>query len=229
MLIIFIRAIILYIVLLVVMRLMGKRQIGEMQPFEFIITLLIAELACVPMTDVSIPLSYGIVAVLAVFIIHQIMSILERAGGAVKFAISGKPSVVITPNGVDVGELKKNNLGVSDLIEAMRMGGYFKLDDLSYGIFESNGKFSALENQNAEKGKSVPLLLVENGKFENDNLEKTGLSREKLLKAIGVKQDAFSVKKIEVLTLDGTGDCYLQLKNSHYKKLKIELDGGVKW
>lgn len=229
MLIIFIRAVILYVVLLVVMRLMGKRQIGEMQPFEFIITLLIAELACVPMTDVSIPLSYGIVAVLAVFIIHQLMSVLERAGGGVKFAISGKPSVVITPKGVDVSELKKNNLGVNDLIEAMRMGGYFRLDDLSYGIFESNGKFSALENQNAEKGSSFPLLIIENGKIEKGNLEKTGFSQSELLKAAGVKQDALSLKRVEVLTLDGTGDCYLQLKNSPYKKLKIQLKGGIKW
>ena len=72
MLIIFIRAIIIFVTLVVIMRLMGKRQIGEMQPFEFIITLLIAELACVPMTDVSIPLVYGVVSIIAVFILHQI-------------------------------------------------------------------------------------------------------------------------------------------------------------
>lgn len=229
MLIIFVRATVLYVVLLIVMRLMGKRQIGEMQPFEFIITLLIAELACVPMTDVSIPLSYGIVAVLAVFVIHQVMSVLERAGGAVKFAISGKPSVVITPDGVDLDELKKNNLGVSDLIEAMRTSGYFKFDDLLYGIFESNGKFSALENKNAQKSESVPLLVIEDGKIEKNNLEKSGFSREELLKAAGLKTDVFSLKKIEILTLDGAGDCYLQLKNSPYKKLQLKLKGDKKW
>ena len=152
MLIIFLRAIILYAVLLAVMRLMGKRQIGEMQPFEFIITLLIAELACIPMTDVSIPLSYGIVSVLAVFILHQTMSVVERLGGGVKFAISGKPSVVITPNGVDMAELKKNNMAVGDLVEAMRTSGYFRLEDLLYGIFESNGKFSALQSAETNFG-----------------------------------------------------------------------------
>ena len=123
MLVIFLRAVILYIALLVVMRLMGKRQIGEMQPFEFIITLLIAELACVPMTDVSIPLSYGLVSVLAVFILHQLMSLIEKCGPTVKFFISGKPSIVITPEGVNISELKKNNMNVEDLAEAMRSQG----------------------------------------------------------------------------------------------------------
>ena len=70
------------------MRLMGKRQIGEMQPFEFIITLLISELACIPMTDISIPLSYGIVSIMAVFILHQLMSLLERLGRNIKFLMS---------------------------------------------------------------------------------------------------------------------------------------------
>ena len=111
MFVIFLRAVILYALLLIVMRLMGKRQIGEMQPFEFIITLLIAELACIPMTDISIPLSYGIVSLLAVFILHQVMSLLERLGDKVKFLISGKPSVVITPDGVNELELKKIILG----------------------------------------------------------------------------------------------------------------------
>ncbi len=227
MLIIFVRAIVLYIVLLVVMRLMGKRQIGEMQPFEFIITLLIAEVACVPMTDVSIPLSYGIVSVIAVFVLHQLMSVIERAGNAVKLAISGKPSVVITPQGVNLAELRKNNMGLSDLIEAMRTSGYFKFDDLYYGIFESNGKFSALENPNAEKARSFPILIIENGKIQSDNLKKSGFEKNALFKAISKPES--ELKKIEVLTIDGTGDCYLQLKNENFKKLKISLTKGVKW
>lgn len=227
MLIIFVRAVILYILLLIVMRLMGKRQIGEMQPFEFIITLLIAEVACVPMTDVSIPLSYGIVSVIAVFVLHQLMSVLERAGNAVKLAISGKPSVVITPRGVDLSELRKNNMGLSDLIEAMRTSGYFKLDDLSYGIFESNGKFSALENPETKNSPSLPVLVIENGKIQADNLKKSGFEKNELFNAI--KIDKRELKKIEVLTIDGEGDCYLQLKNKPFKKLKINLSEGVKW
>lgn len=219
MLIIFTRAVILYVALLVVMRLMGKRQIGEMQPFEFIITLLIAELACVPMTDVSIPLSYGLISVLAVFILHQLMSLLERTGKTVKFLISGKPSVVLTPNGVDLSELKKNNMGVEDLIEAMRTLGYFSFDELSYAIFESNGKLSALENANAEKPASVPLLMVNDGKPLAGNFEKCGLTQSELLKKLGGELKNFA--KAEVLTLDGNGRIYLQKRGEKYKIIDI--------
>ena len=80
----FIRTLIIFITLVAVMRLMGKRQIGEMQPFEFIVTLIIADLACVPMADVSIPLTYGIVAILTLFILHQLLSFLEQGGDFLK-------------------------------------------------------------------------------------------------------------------------------------------------
>lgn len=213
MLIIFLRAIILYFILLAVMRLMGKRQIGEMQPFEFIITLLISELACIPMADVSIPLSYGIISVLAVFILHQIMSLIERSGNPVKFLISGKPSIVISPDGVDLKELKKNNMGVEDLIEAMRSNGYFSFDDVKYAIFESNGKLSTLENKEKDINGALPYIIINDGKTNNDNLAKFGYSLTELLAGIGEKTD---IKQIEILTLDENGRVYLQKKHKKY-------------
>ena len=150
MLTVFIRTLIIFITLIIVMRFMGKRQIGEMQPFEFIITLIIADLACIPMADVSIPLLYGVVAVLGLFLLHQLISVLELLGDSVKKIISGKPSVVINRQGVDLKELKRNNMGVEDLIESMRSSGYFSLDDVEYAIFESNGKLSPMENNDIE-------------------------------------------------------------------------------
>ena len=161
MIIIFIRSSLTFIILLVVMRLMGKRQIGEMQPFELVITLLIAELACIPMSDISVPLVYGIAAILAVFIFHQVLSLLEQSGQFLKKTISGKPSLVLNKDGVDFEQLRKNNMDVEDLIESMRSAGYFSLDDLDYAIFESNGKLSAKEKENYEKnGSGLPLLVI---------------------------------------------------------------------
>lgn len=125
MLVISLRTLIIYLTLIVVMRFMGKRQIGEMQPFEFVITLIIADLACVPMADVSIPLLYGIVSILVLFLLHQLISLIEQSGDFAKRLVSGKPSVVITREGVNFLELKRNNLGVEDLIESMRASGYF--------------------------------------------------------------------------------------------------------
>ena len=99
MLVISLRTLIIYLTLIVVMRFMGKRQIGEMQPFEFVITLIIADLACVPMADVSIPLLYGIVSILVLFLLHQLISLIEQSGDFAKRLVSGKPSVVITREG----------------------------------------------------------------------------------------------------------------------------------
>lgn len=216
MFVIFLRAVILYTLLLVVMRLMGKRQIGEMQPFEFIITLLIAELACIPMTDISIPLSYGIVSLLAVFILHQLMSLLERFGSKVKFLISGKPSVVITPNGIDLKELKKNNLGIADLAEALRAMGYFSFDDVSYAIFESNGKLSAVKSEKQSRP-ALPYILIDDGKIEKSNFSKVGVT-QKDIENLLIKE-GITIKEIEVLTLDEKGKIYMQKRNEKFKIL----------
>lgn len=219
MLVIFVRTIILYLVLLVVMRLMGKRQIGEMQPFEFIITLLIAELACIPMTDVSIPLSYGIASVVAVFILHQIMSLLENFGEKVKFLLSGKPSLVITPKGVDVAELKRNSMGIGDLAEALRSLGYFSFEEVDYAIFESNGKLSALKSDKRASG-GLPLLIIDNGKVQKNNLTKLQVDFSELKRLL--KDKINNEKNVEILTLNENGKVYLQLKNKPYEVLNIK-------
>ena len=223
-----IRTFIIYITLVVVMRLMGKSQIGEMQPFEFVVTLIIADLACVPMADVSIPLIYGIVAILTLFLLHQVMALIEKSGNFGKFLISGKPSLVLTKNGVDIKELKKNSLSVEDLLESMRTAGYFSLDQLDYAIFESNGKLSAFENLNAnDKASSLPLLIISEGKINKRNVNLSGLSETQVKQF--VKEQSQSVLGVEVMTLDGNGKVYFQAKRQKYKLLNLNLPQGVKW
>ena len=156
---VFIRTAIIFITLLIIMRLMGKSQIGEMQPFEFVITLVIAELACIPMADSSIPLLYGIIAIVAIFVLHQIVWLLDLWFKPVKTAVCGKPSLVINKDGIDEYQLKSNNLDIGDLIESMRVAGYFSLDDVYYGMYEANGSFSALAKE--EKSQSLSVLVVD--------------------------------------------------------------------
>ena len=208
------------------MRVMGKRQIGEMQPFEFVITLIIADLACIPMADTSIPILYGVAAILAIFIMHQLMSILELGGNVPRMMLSGKPSVVINRDGVSIKELKKNNLDINDLIESMRSYGYFSLDDVDYAIFESNGKLSALEKEGGKKSQgTLPVILVNEGKVNKNNLELSKLTEKDVLELAGVKNKS----KIEVLTVDSTGKAYLKLKNRKYEIKNITLKQGVSW
>lgn len=217
---IFVRTAIIFITLLIVMRLMGKSQIGEMQPFEFIITLLIAELACIPMADSTIPLLYGVVSIVAMFILHQIVWLLDLWFNPMKAIICGRPSIVITKEGIDEYQLKKNNLDVSDLIESMRAAGYFNLDDVYYGLYEANGSFSALERE--QKTNSLAVALIDSGKLNRHNLSTCGISREKLdgfLKEQGVK-----INKVLVMTVDGNGRVYFQKRGEKYQILNIAVN-----
>ena len=143
---IFIRTAIIYIALFIIIRLMGKRQIGEMQPYEFVVTLIIAELACIPMEDTAIPLLYGIIAILTVYFLHQIVCVIDLNFRKAKDVLSGKTSIVLNKNGIDVSQLRANNLSVSDLISSLRGVGYFSLDAVEYAVYEAEGKISALES-----------------------------------------------------------------------------------
>ncbi len=228
MIVTFIRTFIVFITLIIVMRIMGKRQIGEMQPFEFIVTLIIADLACIPMTDVSIPLIYGISAIFALFLLHQLLSILEQSGSLMKRIISGKPSLVINADGVDILELKRNNLGIDDLIESMRSQGYYSLDDLSYAIFESNGKLSPLENPDkSDTQKSVPLLIIDQGKLNKKNLELIKVEPSEISKFL--EENEKKLKTVEVMTIDGNGRVYVKSKNQKYNILHFNIEKGAKW
>lgn len=220
---IFIRTTIIFITLLIVMRLMGKSQIGEMQPFEFVITLVIAELACIPMADTSIPLLYGIIAIIAIFVLHQIVWLLDLWFKPVKTAVCGKPSLVINRDGIDEYQLKTNNLDISDLIESMRVAGYFSLDDVYYGLYEANGSFSALEKE--QKSQSLSVLLIDGGKADKKNIALCGLTQDDLDNFL--KEQNAKLKDVLVMTVSGDGRVYFQKKGEKYKILKLEVKN--KW
>ena len=225
---IMVRTVIVFLVLLIIMRLMGKRQIGEMQPFELVITLLISELACIPMADASVPLLYGIVSVVTIFVLHELVTLIDLKGKPFKALLSGKPGVVVNKNGIDAYELKRNRLDVSDLIESLRTAGYFSLDSIDYALYESNGTFSALPKKNyEEKQTSLPLVILSSGKFDEKNLKFSGLSAEffrGILHDKGVKE-----KDVLVLTADGTGKLYLQENGKKYQTMQVEYPGGRTW
>ena len=218
---IFIRTIIIFVTLFIIMRLMGKRQIGEMQPYELVITLIIAELACIPMEDTSIPLLYGIIAILTVYLLHQIVCIIDLNVRSAKVILSGSPSIVLNKNGIDDTQLKKNNLDVSDLIESLRLEGYFSLDAVEYALYESEGTFSALPKKNYENlQNSLPVILVDEGKFIKNNLTLTKRT-ESYYNEVLRGQGCNELKKVLVMTVDGEGKVYLQEKGKKYTTFQL--------
>lgn len=221
---IFIRTIVIFITLFAVMRLMGKRQIGEMQPYELVITLIISELACIPMADNAIPLLYGVVAILTVYFLHQVVCLIDLNFRKAKTVLSGTPSIVLNKNGIDDTQLKKNNLDVSDLIESLRVKGYFALDAVEYALYESEGMFSALPKKDYESMQSsLPILVIDEGKFVEKNLEKTKRDKAYFMKILK-GQGCVDEKKVLVMTVDGRGKAYLQVKGNAYQVIELHWE-----
>ena len=217
-----IRTLIIFFTLFVVMRLMGKRQIGEMQPYELVITLIIAELACIPMEDTSIPLLYGVVAILTVYLLHQIVCAIDLNIRSAKVVLSGSPSIVLNKDGIDDAQLKKNSLDVSDLIESLRVEGFFALDAVEYALYEAEGTFSALPKKNYETLQtSLPVIIIDEGKYIDKNVALTQRNipyYNDILRGQGCDE----LKKVLVMTVDGNGKVYLQEKGRKYKTFHLE-------
>ena len=222
MVLIIFRSIIIFIILLVILRLMGKRQIGEMQPFELAITLIIADLACIPMTDVSIPLVYGVVAIFSIFLLHQILTLCSEKSEKLNTLISGSPCLVIDPQGLRYKDIKKLNISVSDLLENVRTAGYCGFEEVQYAIMETSGNLSVVAKESEKQNKSFSQILISNGKYNEEHLQYFGIEK-KTVEAHIKKYGENSVKDIFVCTINEDGDVYLQSKTKPKSILKVNL------
>ena len=223
MLIIFIRAIILFAVLLFVFRLMGKRQIGEMEPFELVITLVISELACIPMADRSIPITFGVVAILTMFVIHQFILLLSHSD-KLQGIINGKPVMVVNGNGIDVNALKGLNMHVNDLLQSMRAAEYFSLEEIIYGIMETNGQLTVVANKQMEnRQQTLPIPLILEGKWNEENITENNFDRAKLNALL--QREHAKVKNVILLAVDENNRMTLQTRNKpiYFKTLEESL------
>lgn len=144
MLLIFIKSIILYILVLIVMRLMGKREIGQLQPFELAISIMIADLAATPMATPGIPIHYGIVPIIALLVMHFLISFLNMKSLKCREFICGKPSILINRGKIDEQVLIKENFTINELQERLRGNNFFDLGDVEYAILETSGQITVI-------------------------------------------------------------------------------------
>ena len=221
MLITFIRAVILYIVVLIVMRLMGKREIGQLQPFELAIAIMIADLAAVPMSELGIPITNGIIPILALLVVYMIISFLNIKSISFRKIISGQPSILIYRGKIDEKVLRKERITINELQERLRGENVFNLSDVEYAILETNGQVTVIqkpEKRNlmpedlniSPEYEGIPYDLVVDGKIMEENLKAIGRDivwLEKQLK----KFDAIP-NNILIATIDGKGDFFCQKK-----------------
>ena len=223
MLVVVIRTLILYASVTAAVRIMGKRQIGEMQPSELVVAIMISDLASVPMQAVDIPLLSGIIPVFTLIVAEVFAAFLSLKSKAIRRIIAGEPSVVIRGGRIDEKELVRQRFNLNDLLEQLRISGYPDISQVEIAVLETNGQLSIIPKaearnvtvkdlnlKNAEK-ETIPFMLISDGKINKAELERSGKS-EKWLNQELKKKKISSVKEVFVASLDEDGKLFLQKK-----------------
>ncbi|MBQ1183904.1 MAG: DUF421 domain-containing protein [Clostridia bacterium] len=208
------RTLIMYFVIIAAIRLMGKRQIGDMQPTEHVITILMSEIAAIPIQDIEIPIIYGILATGTLVILEIITSFVAMKSINFRRIIYGRSAVIIENGNIDQKMLKKLRMTVPDLMEVLRNQEVFDLNEVAYAILETNGQMSVLlkpQFQTASvsdlKGHSqpttMPCLIVSDGKLLTKAMKKYGVTKEKVY--CEVKNNHIKLKNVFLMTIDQNG------------------------
>lgn len=195
MLVTFVRSIALYVIILAVMRLMGKREIGQLQPFELVISIMIADLASSPMTDTGIPIQNGIIPILGLLFMHLIISMINMKSIKARGVICGKPTMLIYRGKIKEQELIKERFTINELEERLRSVNITNLGDVEYAILETSGQLTVIPKPNKRptipedfniepEYEGIPYDLVIDGVIMRDNLKEIGRDENWLKKEV---------------------------------------------
>ena len=219
MIITFVRSIILYILVLLVMRLMGKREIGQLQPFELAISIMIADLASIPMTDIGIPIFNGIIPILGLLTMHLIISVINLKSMRAREIICGKPRILIYRGKINEKILKKERFTINELEERLRTDNVFNFGDVEYAILETSGQVTVIQKPEKRNTipedfnitpeyEGIPYDLVIDGKVMEKNLQQIVKDYNWLKK----QAEKFKIKPEEalIITIDGKNQIFCQ-------------------
>lgn len=223
MLVVIVRTLILYTIVVITMRIMGKRQIGQLQPFELAVAIMISELASVPMENTGIPLVNGIVPILILLIAQVTLSYISLKNVKARGIICGRPNVLIENGKIQENNLRNEMYTMNDLLEQLRIKNVSNIADVEFAILETNGQLSVIpksqkrpltpeDMQIPTSYEGLPLDLVIDGSIIHQNLQKAKLDEEWLrnkLESLGVN----SVKSVLFASLDSNGNLYFQNKS----------------
>ncbi len=211
-----IRTIVLYLIVVLILRVMGKRQIGELSPAELVITILISELAAIPMQDTAIPLAHGIIPIFTLLAIELIVSTITLKSRFLRKIIVGTASILIENGEINQKEMHRLRLNLDELLEELRLNGHADIAQVDIAILEANGKLSVFPNSPPET-KELPVTLISDGKLISAALPRAKknlawVNRE--LKKHGIKQ----VKHVFLMQLDDAGNITLIPRDKYRKE-----------
>lgn len=213
---IFLKTIIIYFFLLVAVRLMGKKEIGQMQPVELVAIIIIADVASVPMQNVGTPIIQGIVPIFALLTVELVLSYLNIKFDFFHKLISGKPSILISKGKVMQKNLKKQRYTIDALIEQLRMSGYPDIRDVDYAILETSGQMSVIAKEKPQESQNeyvgYPRIVIMENKVYPENLSALGLNEQWLKNKL--KENKLKQKDLFIFIVDESGKIFYQKKDA---------------
>lgn len=221
MLVTILRTAILYVFVILGLRIMGKRQIGDMQPNELVITILISEIAAIPIQDINQPVVNGIIAIFMLVVLEILISFLSMKSVKARQVINGKSAVIVKDGQLDQKLMKRMRVTVADLMEVLRIQNVFHIDQVAYAILETNGQLSVLlkpEYQTATAADldkhpaddGIPALVINDGRLLKEGLALSGASQEAVEQIL--KSQRLTYKQVFLMTMDKTGKHYIVRK-----------------
>ena len=217
-----VRTVILYLVIVIGIRLMGTRQIGQLEPAEFVLSLLIADLAAVPMQDFGIPIIMGVIPILTLLCLSTILSVLTVKSIRIRALLCSRPSIVVQDGRILSREMVKNRFTVDELMEELRVVGVTDLETVKYAVLETTGRISVILRKEeqpptaADLGVSVeenglPVIVISDGRILTENLNVRNLSDQWLGQQLSGRKIE-DISQVFLMTVDEAGKVYLSLK-----------------
>lgn len=204
--VVLIRSALLYIIVIIAMRFMGKRQLGQLQPSEFVVALMIADMAAIPIQSTEIPLTYGILPIVALTAFELILSAIALKNNGFSRILSGSLAVIVDKGVVKQDVMRRLRFTIEDMYEEMRQGSVTHLEDIHYMVIETDGKTSFLRKTQSSRHDSkdgYEIAVIKDGAFDTQALEKAGLSKQWALEFLR-KKGIDSEKRVFLLAAD---DC----------------------
>ena len=212
----FFRTLILYFILMTGLRLMGKRQIGELEPSELVLTLIISDLAAVPMQDFGIPLVNGVFPIVTLLCVSMLLSFFSLKSIRFRGLVCGYPTVIILDGKVLQQNMARNRFTVDELLEQLRSQGYSDLTAVKYAVLETSGQVSVLPytkdspvtpqvmNLTSQDDVTLPVLVINDGHIMSENLSASGYDALWLDKQLKERR-LTSPRQVFFMTVDETG------------------------
>lgn len=214
MLIVFIRSVVLYLMIIFSVRLMGKRQIGELQPSELVVTILVSNIATLPIEDISIPMSMGIVPILTLVSLDVIMSAVTLKSRRIRRIVSGSPKIIIEGGKLKPELLSELRFTADDLLEGLRAQGVFDISEVEQAVVETTGAISVFLKKRSQPPSAQdlgldtppsppPVLIIECGSIIEPALKSLGFDRQWLDKTL--KKESRRLSEVFLMTADRGG------------------------